>query len=293
MDHLELRKIKELVIISLFADDFLMNIFVLKGGNALDIAYNISERASIDVDVSMESDFTPAELELVKTKIELSLQKTFGDHGLSVFDFSMIEQPPVEYPETKQFWGGYSLEFKIIETKMLAESNAGLPHLRRTAKVVGEKNKKIFKVDISKFEYCKTKEPALLDGYTIYVYTPVMVVYEKLRAICQQAEKYAQMVKSHRRGRAKDFFDIYVIVGLKGIDTLFQPDNISMLKQIFAVKRVDPSILDELENDREFHRDSFNEVKAAVYGGRALQSYDFYFDFVLNIVRELKSRWKI
>lgn len=270
-----------------------MNTFVLKGGNALDIAYNISERASIDIDVSMESDFSPGELEQVKTKIESALTKTFGDHGLSIFDFSMIEQPPIEYPETKQFWGGYSLKFKIIKTERLSGNKDGLPSLRRIAMVVGENNQKIFKVDISKFEYCKSKESALLDGYTIYVYTPVMVVYEKIRAICQQSGKYAQMVKSHRRGRAKDFFDIFVIVGLKGRETLFQPDNIAMLKQIFAVKRVDPAILDELENDREFHRDSFNEVKASVYGGSALQSYDFYFDFVLDIVRELKSSWEI
>jgi predicted nucleotidyltransferase component of viral defense system len=46
-------RIKTLVIISLFSDDDLMNRFVLKGGNALDIVYNVSTRASIDVDVSI------------------------------------------------------------------------------------------------------------------------------------------------------------------------------------------------------------------------------------------------
>jgi len=51
-----LEEIKRLVIIAMFSDDDLMDRFVLKGGNALDLAYKVSTRASMDVDLSMESD---------------------------------------------------------------------------------------------------------------------------------------------------------------------------------------------------------------------------------------------
>ncbi len=54
-----IKQIRKLVIISLFADDELMNTFVLKGGNAIDIIYGLSDRASIDIDVSMAKDFEP------------------------------------------------------------------------------------------------------------------------------------------------------------------------------------------------------------------------------------------
>jgi hypothetical protein len=54
---------------------------------------------------------------------------------------------------------------------------------------------------------------AVTDGYTVYVYTPLMVIYEKLRALCQQVEYYStHIVSTHRRGRARDFFDIYSIL---------------------------------------------------------------------------------
>ena len=44
--------IKELAIVSMFADDTLMDALVLKGGNALDLIYRISLRSSVDVDTA-------------------------------------------------------------------------------------------------------------------------------------------------------------------------------------------------------------------------------------------------
>lgn len=208
----KLKEIRKLVIISLFSDDDLMDIFVLKGGNALDIAHDINSRASVDIDISIESDFSQDELETVRKKIERALKVTFREAGFEVFDINIQPQPTRQYPETKEFWGGYTLEFKIIEKEKYKIYGSDIDSLRRNATVVGDRDRRKFKVDISKFEYCKTKEEVILDGYTIYVYTPLMVVYEKLRAICQQMDEYVKMVGTHKRGRAKDFFDIYTIL---------------------------------------------------------------------------------
>jgi predicted nucleotidyltransferase component of viral defense system len=49
--------IRRLVIISVFADDVLMNRLVLKGGNALSLVHRIGSRSSIDVDFSVADDF--------------------------------------------------------------------------------------------------------------------------------------------------------------------------------------------------------------------------------------------
>jgi len=46
-------KIKKLVIIALVSDDYLMEQLVLKGGNAIDLVYQISGRASVDLDYSV------------------------------------------------------------------------------------------------------------------------------------------------------------------------------------------------------------------------------------------------
>ena len=50
MDINILEKVKRLAIIAMVSDDELMDILVLKGGNAIDLIYQVSGRASIDID---------------------------------------------------------------------------------------------------------------------------------------------------------------------------------------------------------------------------------------------------
>lgn len=53
---MDLKDIRRLVIIALFSDDELMEKFVLKGGNALDVVYNIGTRSSVNIDLSIPDD---------------------------------------------------------------------------------------------------------------------------------------------------------------------------------------------------------------------------------------------
>ncbi|MEQ8192213.1 MAG: nucleotidyl transferase AbiEii/AbiGii toxin family protein [Candidatus Eremiobacterota bacterium] len=286
----KLREIRKLAIISLFSDDDLMDIFVLKGGNALDIVYNISGRASIDIDVAMENDFSENELESVKEKLIRAFEVTFQDANYIAFDFKFAPRPSEIKNELKNFWGGYRLEFKLTEKNKYEKSKNNLDLLRKTALDIDENQKKTFKIDISKYEFCKGKKEKELDELTIYVYTPLMIICEKLRAICQQMELYRKIVPTNRKGRAKDFFDIYVI------DTIIEtpinltiPENFDLLKEIFKIKKVPLELLGKIDKEREFHRDSFWEVKNSVYNEQNIKDYDFYFDYVLNKVNQLKS----
>lgn len=67
-------RIKRLVVIAMFSDDELLHRFVLKGGNALDLVLKIGTRASIDIDLSMENDFKPEELNGIRQRLEDNLQ---------------------------------------------------------------------------------------------------------------------------------------------------------------------------------------------------------------------------
>jgi len=60
--------------------------------------------------------------------------------------------------------------------------------------------------------------------------------------------------------------------------------SISSLKEIFKIKKVHLSIMGQLENYREFHRDSFTAVIDTVFKSDQLKDYDFYFDYVLDKV---------
>jgi hypothetical protein len=67
-----------------------------------------------------------------------------------------------------EFWGGYRIEFKVIEIKRYEELKGNLRALRTGATVLGRNQEKKFSIDISKFEHCISKRELELDeGFTI------------------------------------------------------------------------------------------------------------------------------
>jgi predicted nucleotidyltransferase component of viral defense system len=207
LDYLD--KLRKLAIISLFTDDELVDNFVLKGGNALSIAYGVSDRASMDLDFSMKTDFG-IDIKKVHKKISAAITRTFRDEGFVPFDIKLTPTPGTVRKEYETFWGGYTLEFKVISQEHFTELGGDIDSVRRHAVVFDNNQGKKMKIDISKYEYTDPKTEIEIDGYTVYVYTPLMVVYEKIRAVCQQVEYYsANVVATNRKSRARDFFDIH------------------------------------------------------------------------------------
>ncbi len=282
-----IEKIKKLVVIAMFSDDMLMSKLVLKGGNALDLVHRTCARASVDIDLSMDGDFSDDERAKLNSRIEQALQKSFQLVGYRVFDFKLLNQPPAVSEELADFWGGYYIEFKLILDSFHQAYNNDIKALRNRSLELG--NGKKFFIDISKHEYVSGKITEDLDGYTIYAYTPEMIVAEKLRAICQQMKEYGPVVNRSRSGsaRAKDFVDIQVIVNEKGID-FSRLQNKVLLQKVFAQKRVPTQFLGMIDKYREFHRTSFDAVRATVKPGIRLNDFDFYFDFVIDMIKRLE-----
>ncbi|NJK58870.1 MAG: nucleotidyl transferase AbiEii/AbiGii toxin family protein [Pleurocapsa sp. SU_5_0] len=279
---MDIRRIRELVIIAMFADDDLMETLVLKGGNALDIAHDLKLRASVDVDFSMSDDFE--DLEAIESKIERTLSERFDSEGYQVFDYRFKPKPKKASQEIPDFWGGYQVEFKIIEAQKYDELQLNLDNLRRNATTIGSEQQRTFKIDISKHEYCDSKEELELDDYIIYVYTLPMILIEKLRALCQQMPEYP--LRGKGRARARDVFDIYSIITEKSVD-IASSENQELFKSIFSAKEVPLSLLSGIKKQREFHRPDWAAVEQSV--STSLKSFDFYYDFLEELVENLKS----
>jgi hypothetical protein len=244
-DQDKVDKIRRLTIISMFAaSDDLMELFALKGGNALNYIYNLNQRSSIDIDISMENSFEALNLKLEKVEniLRKSFERTFKENSLKAFYIKLEKKPQRMDSDKEGFWGGYQLSFKALELdkwqELKEKEDITINDMSRQAIPFNREFKRKFTVDISRHEYLKERELKLLDDYYIYVYSPLMIVLEKLRAICQQTEEYTEIIETHKpRGRAQDFFDIYVILESFSEINLNSQKSIGNLKEIFKIKK--------------------------------------------------------
>lgn len=189
------------------------------------------------------------------------------------------------------FWGGYRIEFKVLDSPTFERLSGQLELARKQAQVFTSSQGRIFSIDISKFEYCKPKRFQDLDGFRIYVYTPEMIAIEKVRAICQQMPEYLAFVRStFGAPRAQDFYDFYVIMEYFRID-LASAENIELLKCIFAAKRVPLSLIEHISIQSEFHRSDFDKVATTVRQNIKLKEFDFYVEYLVGRVLALKPLW--
>lgn len=275
--------IRRLVIIAMFTDDVLFEQLVLKGGNAISLVYGYGSRSSLDVDFSIEHEF--ADVAAASGRIKNALEDRFGASGYSVFDYKFGPRPREISTEIPKGWGGYRAEFKIIEREKFDAASGNLDIMRRNASVVGPAQLRTFLIDISKCEYCAPKTERELERYSVFVYTPAMLAIEKLRAICQQMPEYP--LRERKTARARDFYDIWLIVSSTGID-LTALDNAELAINIFAAKEVDLNLLEKLGTVREFHRPDWPAVQDSVAGD--LEDFDFYFEFVVMEAQKLIYR---
>lgn len=287
----QLKEIRELTIIALFSDDDLMDTLVLKGGNALEIGYGLNSRASIDVDVSMIQDFSVIgldEIEDVEATLDRVLNKAFEPKGLKVFDVKVKVKPKNQHEGRKDFWGGYEANFKLIEANRYEQYKDSPVSLGAKA-IATNKGKKNVKIDFGRFEYCGSTINKEIDGFNIQIYTPELIVFEKIRAICQQMPIYLENIEKEfgfGKPRPRDFYDIYTILESDQIPelNLKSEENSQHLIKCFEAKRVPLNLITEIVNTREFHRQDEAKLKDSVLNKAEYKGFDFYFDYVLQVL---------
>jgi hypothetical protein len=280
MDLLEVRK---LILVAVASDDELVELLVLKGGNALELIHKIGARASLDLDFSLAGDFDDPES--IRVRLFRALRDRFDSVGLVVFDEKFYRRPP---GSAGAVWGGYVAEFKLIERRRHGELGGDIDAMRREAHVSGAAQERIFSIQISKFEYCEGKMEAEVEAYTCYVYTPAMIAVEKLRAICQQMSEYPK--RKNPAARARDLYDIEAIVTQGGVN-LTLPESLTLIQEMFAIKEVPVDLLSHIPSYREFHRPDWPAVQNAVRV--RLQDFDYYFEFVAAEARRILHALRI
>ncbi|HUP63034.1 MAG TPA: nucleotidyl transferase AbiEii/AbiGii toxin family protein [Thermoanaerobaculia bacterium] len=281
---IDLTEVRRIAITAMFADDFLLDRVVLKGGNALSLVYGVGTRTSLDLDFSIEADF-PDPID-ARERIFRSLRARFDSAGYVVFDETFGPRPAVAKAAQSPRWGGYRVEFKLINRELFDRLHRDVDALRRRSLVIGPAQMRIFTIDLSRYEYCEPKREFELDDFIIYVYTPEMIAVEKVRAICQQMPEYE--LNAHHHPRARDFYDIALVI--EECSASFAPPEIHQLvRDIFAAKEVPLSLIGRIDMHREFHRADWPKVELAV--AQRLLVFDDYFDFVVAETAKLQPLW--
>ncbi len=276
--------VKALTLQALFLDDFLSEILVLKGGTALYLHESIS-RVSRDIDFSLFE--LPAEMskEELKSRFEKALSSHFNEKGHRVFHFNFDERGEDDH-------GGYEIQFKFVPNSIYEELR-GIKngHFQMHTAFERETGLKSVKVQFSKTEYCEGySEKDIEDGVLIKVYTPEMILVEKLRAICQQMDEYE--FRRYKTGRARDFYDIHVLNEKYGLTEVFRRNSgllVSLVDNIFGVKAVDFSLLQNLEKYREFHAADYASLCDTVFSKEDLSDFNHYFDYVGEVVSAISA----
>lgn len=278
----QLEQIKKMTIAALLADDLLMGVLVLKGGNALGIVYDITNRGSLDIDFSMEKDFSPDEKRRIKNQVSYLLNDEFNRAGFQVIDVDFFDRPEQIDERVKDFWGGYKIVFKIVPIDVYLANKDNVNYLRMHSVSLTENDKKIYSVDISKYEYIGKARPKEIDGTVTSVYSPEMLALEKLRAICQQDPSYKDIVFTmSQRPRPRDFYDIYNLTESFSLDYTTK-ENKELLIHIFEAKKVPLPFICRIPEFYEFHFGDWESVLQTIDQHEKPMEFRFYFEFVIK-----------
>lgn len=253
----QLSEFRKLVILAIFSDDELSKLFSLKGGSALDLIHKITYRSSMDVDVAMQDDIASEDMIVIEKKLETALQNTFNEYDppYSIFQFKFEKRPFKENVKAKKFWGGYRVEFKIRKGIHPIHDLPNPQKAAREAEIINPVSQsKKFIIDISKYEFTEPSEFKDLEGYSIKVYTLEMIVYEKLRAICQKLPEY-EYAQEPIKARPKDFYDIYMIMKNQP-HIKFEFLKLDILKEFFYKKAVPLNLLFKIQ---QYKKSVFDE----------------------------------
>ena len=272
-------EIRLTVIKAIFSTPQLEEILTLKGGNAMTLQ-GLTDRQSQDLDFSIQENIRLS-IEQDGPLFFQSLQNEFKPLGYQVASFKFEEKPSKRTVRTPPYWGGYQIEFSILKEEVFLHlTEAQLKNINAYAESI-EEGKKRIQIDLSFDEYTEPRIKEKMGDIDIYLYSPLMIIYEKVRASCQQLSHYTLGMN---KKRARDLFDIYTILtNIKHVDLydeVLSPDNLYIIRKMFALKEVPIDLIPKIEEIKEELRQDYeSKVIPQVPGNQSIPDFDYLFAF--------------
>ncbi|KRK53828.1 MULTISPECIES: nucleotidyl transferase AbiEii/AbiGii toxin family protein [Lactobacillaceae] len=291
-DLLDDNMLRKIILQSLFLEDELAEHLTLKGAHSLSIL-NVGDRQTRDLDISATLNPKQENLESLFYK---ALANGFEENDSKLVKFNFSFEPSKQEsmmipnplnPSEDIIWGGYKIKLGALSLDYYNEKEA--LQQKKGKDFDPKKYSNNAEIDISFGEYTNGRTTADVEGVSIFVYTPLMTVYEKTRASAQQLEEYSL---SRVKTRSRDVYDIYKLLinnDLNIKNDIYKPENIEILKNMFKIKGVDLELLNKIENYKEVLERDFqdNVSKQIPHNELETTTFEYMFQEVNNIFKTL------
>lgn len=291
---MDAQEIRNTVLKAIYSDSELVEVLVLKGGNALRL-HNVTNRESQDLDFSVKEEIRFSK-ENEGKRLETLLTKAFDQKGFLVNHYKFEDRPKSRHEKIPPFWGGYKVSFSLIDkVKYKKEIEEIDPDKIGDLNKYGEElenGTKTIQIDLSYDEYIGQKVSYNLDGTTIFIYSPLMIIYEKIRASCQQLDEYEL---SSSKTRARDLYDIYKTLTSYQFSFLreevINKKNFDLLNRIFKAKAVPIDLIPKIDTKEEDLRIDYEErVLPQISNDDDKIPFDYLFEYNKELFHELYKK---
>ena len=195
------------------------------------------------------------------------------------------------------YWGGYKISFTIVDIEKHQDKidSQDLDNMKELSKYGEdlENNRKKIEIDLSYDEYVADKKSYDLEGTTIYLYSPLMLVYEKIRASCQQLEDYKLV---GNKTRARDLYDIYKILtnpkqaNLR--EAVLDQDNFYILENIFKAKDVPLELMLKLDSKESDLAEDYKTKVIPQIVSSETEDFDYIFFYNKDLFEKLFEEYQ-
>jgi len=271
-------------ILALFSSPAQRRMLILKGGAALRLLEPGQPRLSLDIDFSTET--TIDNPEAFFGEMAAALQSHFSKLGLDTIDANPERRPKKPRADRDEFWGGWVFSFKLSPHSKALE---GMEKRIKRAIIPAGSNSSRIEIHLSEHEYCEIIDTVKIGKTEITLYSPALMVLEKIRAICQQHPSYRY---SLNKNRARDFFDIFTLLKQQRNDPKFILDLAYHMDPVFDAKRVPLTIVmdggmfePDFINGQEL---GFSSVRDAVKEQK-VEEFSFYVEQLKILVESIRK----
>ena len=294
--ELNQEEIRKIILKTIYTEESTKELLILKGGQSLSI-YNFSNRASYDIDFTIKESQEKV-FERIEPILKMNLEKAFEEVNFYLFDYKFTPKPRERHCNLPPYWGGYALEFKLISKIKKEQLEREYDQQEKIDKAIrnlaipfGKNNSTKVELEFSYHEYSKNPMEIALEGTTIKIklYRPIIVVYEKIRALCQNIP--GDHLPKNKRGRSRDLYDIYSIIFSRseyalGETEVFDKENVIELKEVFKSKEVPLELLLKLEDSYELLKKDFEDTFILTLPEAEKLEFNYLYEFIKYIMRE-------